>query len=78
MENINGNDPIMPTEELLIDGEIGNLKGGLTKREYFAAMAMQGLLCNYQVHEDYVNNKYPYVADKAVAMADHLIQELNK
>jgi len=75
MEKINGDDPINP----IFNERTGYTEPtGLTKREYFAAMAMQGLLCNYQIHENYVNNKYPYVADKAVAMADHLIQELNK
>jgi ribonucleotide monophosphatase NagD (HAD superfamily) len=43
--------------------------GGLTKREYFAAMAMQGLLSNpntiFETHY-------------AVIIADALIAELNK
>jgi hypothetical protein len=45
---------------------------GLTKREYFAAMAMQGLLSDYESEsiEDY--SKY------AVQLADTLIEELSK
>jgi hypothetical protein len=46
---------------------------GLTKREYFAAMAMQGLLTVIQ-HTDKPYN----VAKAAVMTADALINELNK
>ena len=45
---------------------------GLTKREYFAAMALQGLLAKYG--SDYqVQN-----AKEAIYWADALIEELNK
>ena len=45
---------------------------GLTKREYFAAMALQGMLAKYG--SDYqVNN-----AKEAIYWADALIEELNK
>jgi hypothetical protein len=43
---------------------------GLTKREYFAAMALQGLLSN--------NNNYVYSVISAVEFADDLIEELSK
>lgn len=46
---------------------------GLTKREYFAAMALQGLLAcpnNVNMAQD--------IAKGAVIMADQLIIELNK
>ena len=43
---------------------------GLTKREYFAAMALQGLLGN--------NNNYVYSVISAVEFADDLIEELSK
>jgi hypothetical protein len=46
---------------------------GLTKREYFAAAALMGLMVDTspeQSHED--------VAESAVLMADALINELNK
>lgn len=46
---------------------------GLTKREYFAAMAMQGLLAcpnNVNMAQD--------IAKGAVILADQLIIELNK
>ena len=48
-------------------------EGGLTKREMFAAMAMQGLLSHRP------ENAFPYeIADAAVEFADALIEELNK
>lgn len=43
---------------------------GLTKREYFAAMAMQGLA----IQPGYTSD----IAARAVAFADHLIIALNK
>ena len=48
MEKINGNDPIMPTtqKEWVNQGDTEmtvGVFGGLTKREYFAAMVLQGL-----------------------------------
>lgn len=46
------------------------IDGGLTKREYFAAMALQGLLSN--------NNNYVYSVISAVEFADDLIEELSK
>jgi cyanate lyase len=46
------------------------ISNGLTKREYFAAMALQGLLAN--------NNNYVYSVISAVEFADDLIEELSK
>jgi hypothetical protein len=45
---------------------------GLTKREYFAAMAMQGFITKYGVdcQEEHIK--------QAVFMADFFIDELNK
>ena len=48
-----------------------NRPNGLTKREYFAAMAMQGLLAN---DSGLITSK----ARDAVKAADALIEELNK
>ncbi len=44
---------------------------GLTKREYFAAMALQALVTKN-------NNEYDYCVISAVKYADALIQELSK
>ena len=51
------------------DGYIIN--AGLTKREYFAAMALQGLVIKN-------NNEYEYCVISAVKYADALIEELSK
>lgn len=45
---------------------------GLTKREYFAAIAMQGLLA----YDGLIPHRYNM--DRAVRMADNLIESLNK
>lgn len=47
---------------------------GLTKREYFASLAMQGLLSN----SDYTRLSQKVTAIYAVEMADALIKELNE
>lgn len=48
------------------------VRGGLTKRELFAAMALQGLLaCPEELDTE-------YAAHNAVACADALIAELEK
>jgi hypothetical protein len=46
---------------------------GLTKREYFAAKAMQGLLA---IAQD--DDSLQFLAKQSVRMADFLIEELNK
>jgi len=63
---------------------VQSVDGGLTKREYFAAMAMQGLLANPMVIEAMlVLNKTQEQLARATAIsslqsADALIVELNK
>ena len=47
------------------------ISNGLTKREYFAAMALQGLVTKN-------NNEYDYCVISAVKFADALIEELSK
>ena len=44
---------------------------GLTKREYFAAIALQALIAKN-------NNEYEYCVISAVKYADFLIEELSK
>jgi len=48
---------------------------GLTKREYFAGLAMQGLIVLYK---DYDPGDYAYLAICSTKAADALITELNK
>jgi hypothetical protein len=45
---------------------------GLTKREYFAAMALQGLLAN----GNYITN-YKFLGEESVMFANALIEALN-
>jgi hypothetical protein len=45
---------------------------GLTKREYYAAKALQGLLASTS------RGSYQLFAEKAVKMADHLIKALEE
>lgn len=47
---------------------------GLTKREYFASMAMQGIISN----KDGLDIKIERIVESAVDTADALIDELNK
>ena len=50
---------------------------GLTKREYFAAMVMQGLLDKVDI-ERFIERDVGHVARTAVYTADALIAELEK
>ena len=64
----NGENPAYPVPEY-------TLVAGLTKRELFAAMAMQGQLAH---RNGYTENGYGVIASDAVEFADALIAELNK
>jgi len=68
---INGDDPIF--------FETFTSKG-LTKREYFAALAMQGLLANNTMlnADGKIIITKMQIADIAVISADALIEQLNK
>ena len=54
--------------------------GGLTVRQYFAAMAMQGLLTadNFTFNEYAAGRNYLDIVQQAVMSADALIAELEK
>ena len=63
--------------------DINNLKDhviyqGLTKREYFAAMAMQGMVANGSSID--IDKDYPYQtrAKTCILIADALIKALNE
>lgn len=55
---------------------------GISKREYFAAMAMQGMLANsidkMQGQQPWWSMNSDDMATEAVLQADHLIKALNK
>lgn len=73
----NGEKPINPTELLVYgDGAYNSEKfSGLTKREYFAAMAMQGLLSNQGFTEDWEKDFQDGIK-LAVISADALLKTL--
>jgi len=61
----------------------GTKYDGLTKREHFAAMAMQGLVSNAHVIEGLCDDKtikciYTSIAEYAVKHADALLKALEK
>jgi len=51
--------------------KIGEQAPGMTKREYYAAKALQGLLASTS------RGSYQLFAEKSVQMADHLIKALS-
>ncbi len=60
-----------------LDGVKGGRNYGLTKREHFAAMAMQGLLANHCFASD-PQHRIKDVVYEAVSVADELLEELDK
>jgi hypothetical protein len=76
----NPNDPITLLHSA---SEKDMLFQGLTKREYFAAMALQGLCAN-PILKDVINKVKSakefdsYTANTAVSLADALINALNE
>lgn len=61
--------------------KIGNdviVRDGLTKREYFASMAMQGIEASNFISNEQDPLKEHEVVKRAVRMADALIEQLNK
>lgn len=78
---IYGKSPVFPESEIVEDGNglaIVTAVNGLTKREYFAALAMQGILAGL------FTSKFPeevcldWVSEQAVDQADELIAAFNK
>lgn len=85
----NPNDPIHPSVDETTTRLIGNNDSvtefmganGLTKREYFAAMAMQGMLSNSYndgASQPLSTASHDQIAQMAVSIADALIAEMNK
>jgi len=69
-------DPHTPINAQLLKFTDGtsSLVVGLTKREYFAAMAMQGISAN----EVFASRSSGAIAQWSVKQADALIEQLNK
>lgn len=72
----NPNELISESVAVTPSGIMVESKKGLTKREYFAATAMQGILSI--PHDLTFDNKQMSKAQAAVYIADALIAELNK
>lgn len=67
----NQNDNAFPYVSFNSEGQHNCIEYGLTKREYFAAMAMQALIHSH-AHAENV------CAENAVIYADALIKQLNE
>lgn len=70
---VTGKEPAYPVTNLEVDPK-SNFRAGLSMRQYFAAMAMQGLCANSSL-EGWIDKDR---AREAVYCADALIAELNK
>ncbi len=70
----NCNEPAYPLTPTDRSGQIGDQFLGLTKREYFAALAMQGMCANSALTREH----YDAIAKHAVGHADALLAELAK
>lgn len=53
------------------------IAGGLTKREYIAALALQGLIIARSGSTDFYHNNPEKIAEKATIYADALLKELD-
>jgi len=75
----NSEHPAFPKPHQNMDGSIQHdVHNGLTKREYFAAMAMQGLLA---ANAEYYHGNIPIPVNKSIAIssiefADELLKQL--
>ena len=74
---IKGNEPINPILELNGKGQLEDTSYGLTKREYFAAMALQGL-CSACDEKGAWSHHSRLAAGAAVGYADALLAELER
>lgn len=73
-----GSDPASPTHYQESSGdEFYSDSVGLTKREHFAAMAMQGLVSGVNASPKIIDIRPQVFAREAVSMADALIEALN-
>ena len=82
-QEIDGNDQAFATPPIYSDAfGLAVQEKGLTKREYFAAMAMQGLLTRVPKRDggetDLGIMECRRISDESVIMADALIEALNK
>lgn len=60
-----------------VDKKTGKVRFGLTKREYFAGLVMQGMMAHPR-RPMAIDIEVDYFATHAVRMADALIKELER
>lgn len=75
MEQITGNEPTFARIASSQNGTKVGPQEGLTIRQYYAGLAMQGLCANSIPGQ---HHAFPFLANEAVQYADALIAELNK
>lgn len=77
----NGKQPAFGYGFTTADGQSHVNESGLTKREYFAGLAMQGLLSNPEWMREYKGEKYLIEKDiaikESIKYADELLKQLN-
>lgn len=81
MEKTNANDLVNPAYINNGHDDRGYTHDGLTKREYFAAMALQGLIMAYPPKLNISENLWSNVdviATLSTTIADALIEQLSK
>ena len=80
-EMTDGNQSAFAIPHMIVDGHVGGGQDGLTKRELFAAMAMQGALANPEEWPTRCDTTQKIAKECALLscyLADALIAELNK
>ena len=75
---INANDPAYPTLEQNNHFNCWDTTPGLTKREYFAALIMQGLVANNFSPTGFQNGDENSLAEHAVKCSNALLSALEK
>lgn len=68
-------DPAFPIV-LAHQGQLG-VVGGLSKREYYAALAMQGICSSRDEAGELLHHGYDWIAKESVTVADALIKALS-
>jgi len=69
----NKNTPIYPIADL---NNHPSLLFGLTKREYFVGLAMQGLLSNQSITEHHGESAIKWITEHSIKQADEILKQL--
>lgn len=74
-EEIRQNEPAFPTENARQTGENDYRYSGLTKREYFAAMALSGLIGEFGINDC---RSAKEIAKHSIECADEMLRQLGE